>query len=49
VAANPHGGGAAEQAKRILDLLAKAPPGGAIKMDVVPAETGSSGAAETGE
>jgi len=49
VAANPHGGGAAERAKRMLDLLAKATDGATITLDVGPGESDASGTAEAGE
>lgn len=49
VAANPHGGGAAERAKQILALLDKAPPGEAIKLGDLPDEGQSTGTPEAGE
>lgn len=49
VAANPHGGGAAERAKKMLALLAKAPPGAAIKIDDLADEDDASAAPDAGE
>lgn len=49
VAANPHGGGAAEQAKQMLALLDKTPPGSAVTIDDLADEDDAPAASGAGE